>query len=91
MPPGSPGHAGNQITIPALTDHDAGIECRVGFEVPDRRKKLLVPGTKKDRPALFQQVLPVFFINDLQAEGQAVYPDKVIGKKNKGPGINKEL
>lgn len=59
--------------------------------MPDHREKLLVPGTKKDWSALFQLGLPFFFIDHLQAEGQAVNSDKVIGKKNKGSGINKEL
>ena len=59
--------------------------------MPDGREKLLVPGAKKDRSALFQQCLPFFFVDDLKSEGQAVKPDKVIGKKNKGSGVNEKL
>ncbi len=53
MPPGSIGHTGNQLTIPALTDHNAWIEFRIGSKVPDGREKLLVPGAKKNRMPLF--------------------------------------
>lgn len=59
--------------------------------MPDGGKKLLVPGAKQDWFSLFQQMLPFFFIDDLKAEGQTVNPDKVIGKNNKGAGINKKF
>ncbi len=57
----------------------------------DGREKLLVPCAKKYGVALFQQILPFFFIDNAQPESHAVNLDKVVDKNNKGSGVYKKL
>jgi len=47
-----------------------------------------VPRAQKNRGSLADKFFPVIFIFNLEPEGHAVQLDKVIDKKNKGPGIN---
>jgi hypothetical protein len=86
MPSGEFGNRGNNVTVLALADHDAGIETLVGLEVANQGKKLLVKGTQEHRPALLHMGLPGGLILDPDAQKPAIKPYDDKKENNKSPG-----
>jgi len=61
------------------------------LKVVDGRKKLLMPGAEKDGVALFQKILPIILINDVQTKTQTIQSDKIVGKNYKGTRVYQKL
>ena len=80
MPAGSFGYPGDNGTVIAPADHNAGIVRAIGLKMADRGKKLLVPGTEQDRSTGMDVGHPLAFILNPQAKSPGIGPDKPVNE-----------
>jgi hypothetical protein len=89
MPAGFLGNPGDDVTVFTLADHQGGVIDRIGLEVANGRKELLVPATQQNPAAILQILQPELIVFDLQTEGPTIGTDEVI--KTTGPRASKCL
>jgi hypothetical protein len=55
-------HAGNDFTVGAPADHQAGMIVTIFFKVTNCGKELLMPDTEQNFASLFYMITPSFFV-----------------------------
>jgi hypothetical protein len=78
MPAGFLGNAGDDVTVFALADHQAGVMGSIPLEVADGREELLMPAAQQNPAAMLPILQPGLFVFDMKAEGPAVGADEII-------------